>query len=210
MYKQIQGPETTNENIRYATISVLPKSSYLGVIFFFQVYSRLLNNPYEKIEYSAIPMFYELSSTYGKEYLDIVHTQCPKFNDIARNNQHQLWQALNYDLNIPWNMQLRDSLGEEYSAQHRIVFIYRNPLDQLLSHYRYLKGIETHSSKVNVELNDFTDFIFKRDALSSYIKMFYSYHIMRQYYPEHILFVPYEELVTNKSHRFAFRCSSSK
>lgn len=195
MYQHISGPDHTNTGLLYAKISVLPKSSYMGMCLFLNTYATLLYNPTAKIELRLRPT---MSHVFNKKRFKVGHFQCPEFTAEATEQELASWYALAYPRTLPWNMQKGSSEYDEYSEYSRLVFIYRNPLDQLISHYKYFKKRERDDQAGPIDLGELENFIFKQNALSAYIKMFYSFHIMRQKHPEHILFVPYEELLKNR------------
>lgn len=192
MYKDILGPDHNNIGVEYALVSVLPKSGYVAVNNFLRTYDELLNDtdPDVKTFYNFIT-----STQFKKKQFISAHIECFGFHEHVDRDKLALWSSLQYSDFLPWNLPY-DFFPEvrEFSPQHRFVFIFRNPLDQLLSYYLFMRGAKEQT----FDIQDFVDFIFNRHGLSSYLKLFFTFHVVREKYPEHILFVPYEAIMHDK------------
>ncbi|HSX20593.1 MAG TPA: sulfotransferase domain-containing protein [Gammaproteobacteria bacterium] len=197
MYQHISGPDQTNIGIDYAKISVVPKSGYLGMCVFFNTYEQLLSQPNNQVE---ITHAHAATSRFGKKHFQIGHIECPQFREHANPQELALWDALAYTRSIPWSMYRERAPYAEFSSQSRLVFIYRNPLDQLVSHYKHCNKLPADDAADPIDPQALEKFIFEYNALGAYIKMFYSFHIARQHYAAHILFVPYEEIMQNRAY----------
>lgn len=218
MYNEIIGPNRTNSNISNAYIFVLPKSGtvYLGI--FFRVYHDLLNG-----KTPSISQFKHQNCNkhlFGKNDFSVEHSECPGFKYIETDRKNlALWNRLNYytsgwkgeanrlkklDSHMDQHVSKHvASLNKEFLETTKIVFVYRNPLDQLVSYFRHLQHSITddhhYKSGKNASKISLEDFIFYEGALDSYIKQFYTFHKVSQSFPELILFIPYEELINNKT-----------
>lgn len=195
-YQEISGPDQANVGIKYASISVLPKSSYVGTTIFFNTYAKLLSNPSSEIE---IIYRKENMQSFGKACFEIGHLECPILQNEIPPDSLDLWKDLTHGHNIPLASPLKTPLLSQFSAEHRIVFIYRNPLDQFLSLYKYINRMPPDDAENGTPFDneDFTKFVFK-EALPAYIKFFYPFHVAKQKFPDSILFVPYEEIIQNR------------
>ena len=74
----------------------------------------------------------------------------------------------------------------------RIAYLYRNPLDQAVSHYRHLFWLEKQIQPVafRAGLNDWM----RKDAIESYLKQYFSYYAMTQSHPSNVIRICYEDL----------------
>lgn len=207
MYKDIIGPDKQNTDITHAMIWVLPKSSNIGTGAFFHVYNMLL----EGIE----PKDYELMHVpkslkeFNKEHFVVGHAEFPGLKKLEKDPKKlQLWNSLSYTQFLRWepNGPIRETIVSKISEadvsflEHcRVVFIFRNPLDQMLSYYKHYNHLPPDDQTIpNLKpSNTLEDSIFNH-GISNYIKMFYTFHVARETYPDHILFIPYEKLMSDR------------
>ncbi len=217
MYNHIVGPDQVNEKISHAYIWVMPKSGTVFISIFMNVYSELLNTKYptdKELQYS-----YPKISLFGKTEFVVEHAECPGYIE-AETDPHMLslWKNLSYnDPNWAGNVSRKKQLSlimapaanknlggndKKFLSRCKIVFIYRNFLDQMISWFKHQRGYmpDNHSSKPGSSISkaELERFIFDKGALVNCIKLFYSYHVVSKKYPDMILFVPYEEIITNK------------
>lgn len=198
MYKQNLMPEYPKVEIQTAAIWTIPKSGTTAIGHFFNQYGlRLSAENKEKL--------------FSKKMFPISHSECPGFN--TKNNDPLMvkkWQALKYAKTIGWNL-LHPTWMEidkhiklsDHAALHscKIVFLFRNPLDQLISHYKHAKNYpeDKYLGKIENAFADLEKFIFEQHALDAYLKMFYSYHVVRQRFPELFLFITYETFTQDRA-----------
>lgn len=209
MYHKIIGPDKQNTDITDAMIWVLPKSGNIFTSIFFKVYNMLLNGeePTDEDLLHEIPK----PQQFNKQFFTVGHAEFPGLKEMEVDEQKlQQWQDLSYSNYLPWvrsGAKRKEIVSKvisedpEFLKHCRIVFIFRNPLDQLLSHYKHFNSAppdDRVDATTNVPNISLEDFIFNKDALSSYIKMFYTFHLAIKKFPDHILCIPYEELITNK------------
>jgi hypothetical protein len=210
MYHKITGPDKQNTDITDAMIWVLPKSGNIFTSIFFKIYNMLLNGEVptdEELLYSGASK----PQQFNKRFFIVNHAEFPGLKEMEVDEQKlQQWQDLSYSNYLPWvrNGPKRKEIvtkiiGEdpEFLKHFRVVFIFRNPLDQLLSHYKHFNRAppdDRVDASTEVPSISLEEFIFNKNALSSYIKMFYTFHLAIKKFPDHILCIPYEELITNK------------
>lgn len=153
------------------------------------------------------------------DHLFVGHTVCPGFAHAAadfdwwaRTSFHvpgydYLHEYADYrDIGVevaPYAYAPVDVPAMERSAWEgrgqRIVLVYRNPLDQATSFFRYCQrhSNPTYHSPGGRPLTDtpFRAYLFE-SALPSYAKLFISFQAMAKKYPELVQLVPYERLIS--------------
>lgn len=209
MYRNIIPAAESNSSVTHACVWVLPKSGTIHLRIFFHVYNKLLCD--EPITDADLVLNEANKKLFAKEYFVVEHAEFDGFQnlDVDPEKVH-LWKKLQYGLNIPWEMEDERSktllfrLRTEprtFLPQCKIVFIYRNPLDQMVSYYNHFRALPPNSLTWRIDMQRLTigDFIFKHDALDSYIRMFYTFHIAKKHYPDLIMFVPYEEMIAKRN-----------
>lgn len=209
MYHKIIGPDKQNTDITDAIIWVLPKSGNIFTSIFFKIYNMLLNGEEPKDEdlIYGPPRFRQ----FNKQYFIVNHAEFPGLEAMEVDEEKlQQWKDLSYSNFLPWVsngskhkeiVTKINSLDPEFLKHCRVVFIFRNPLDQLLSHYKHFNSAppdERVDASVETPSISLENFIFTENALSSYIKMFYTFHVAIQKFPDYILCIPYEKLITDK------------
>lgn len=209
MYNKILGPNEVNTNVTYAHARILPKSNMVGTSIFFRVYHDLLHG--KKIDDSQLYYKKIDINLFGKKCFSLYHGSCPGFppKDIdpkllALWRQQSFytagWDPLDdIKKNINFNMLINN---KEFLNSCKIVFIFRNPLDYLVSYHRHQwhsvtdnHKYKTNKSASNLSLEEFT---FDEGALGSWVKQFFTYHILKDQYPDMILLVPYEEIINDR------------
>ena len=136
-----------------------------------------------------------------------VHATCPGFEEAYVGPLREPWDALDYysagyDFGsgtfIENNM---DVFAPTRNPGIRIVYLYRNPLDQCVSYYRHAENhVRDEKRKVGSDngkdrpIESLSDFM-RSAGLDSYIKQYLSYRLMSQKYDANILMVPYEKLI---------------
>ncbi len=146
------------------------------------------------------------------------HISCPRIEETLQGRQLEQWRQLRfyndgYDVlgatieDNPNMKTLHDDLGgfDFANENTRIVFIYRNPLDQFVSYYNHMenhvdettRGYQDQNGKFHF-FEDLNDFIFN-GALDSYLKMYASFAWSMPKYGNQIKMIPYET-VKNDPH----------
>jgi len=165
------------------------------------------------------PLF-RVRGTLPADHLFIGHTVCPGFAAVAgevdwwaRTPFHvpgydYLHEGMNYQYTpvdlapygyTPIRVPALERLAGKGRGQ-RIVLVYRNPLDQAASYFRYCRDHrdQTYSSINGQPLTSvpFRDYLFG-SALPSYAKQFISFQILAARHPGLVRLVAYERLVNN-------------
>lgn len=124
---------------------------------------------------------------------------------------HTLWNELQYSGAVPWTKWF-GATGEERDffrnatpeilREVKTVFVYRNPLDQMVSHFKHTKSFPADvdlNDNERAQLNDLAKFMLQEGALDSYIKLYLTFHLM-QTQNDNLLFVAYEDLMRDPGH----------
>lgn len=188
MYKHAIEPAPAPK-VSYSTVLTMPKSGTVSMQNFFIAYTKQILNMPDLEAYDWVAE----QNAFNKISFRILHLTCPEFRKYVSAEDYARWESLQYSWGIQWDMQEaynRQPALERLTPDHHIVFLFRNPLDQLISNYHYAKAL--HQSI------DLEDFIFNKHGLDAYIKMFYSFHVVRQIHPNNFLFVTYEELMHDR------------
>lgn len=203
--------QTSLAKVEYGGIFVLPKSGTIYLKSFFGLYVQGIKNPALDYKSALITNNFsgrEIEKLGFKKGL-VAHEPCPGFSAFFKQDSlygkwHQLkyfthgWECSGSDEEIREKIE-RSMINQ--SLNFKIVFVYRNPLDHLVSYHRYnmfSKG-NTHryaDSKTPQEISLY-DHSFREGGLESYIKFYYTFFQMAKNFPHNIKFVTYEELSRN-------------
>jgi hypothetical protein len=142
------------------------------------------------------------------------HCICPGFLRACQGRDRSDWDQLvfytpGYDYGsgrfIEGNQKVFSPLQ---NPDIRIVYLYRNPLDQIVSYYRHIQKHRQETTRsIATESGDevvFTDLShFLRTAgVDGYIKQYWTYHYMKTKVPDRLFLLPYEELMASPPHAF--------
>ncbi len=152
------------------------------------------------------------------EHLFIGHTACPGFRSLA--NRFEWWPDTSF--HVPGYDYLHDGHDYRYTPVdladyeyapiypnrlearaaagrgQRAALVFRNPIGQALSYFRYCQASD--SEKYNTLVGrplakvPFREFLFEH-ALLSYAKQFVSYQAMAERHSDSVLLIPYERLM---------------
>lgn len=198
MYKNILGPESTSADITMRCILAVPRSGSTFVHIFLHVYNALLN----KQPITDQDLIYDGLDEVVVNGARIItdHAECPGFRAIAKPEKLAQWDALcdskpvSYFLGKPPSEFTSDFVQNSAFLSTKMVFLFRNPLDQVLSLFKYC----TSSKQSDFPKVDLDAFIHNEHMFNLYIKLFYPFHIVRQHHPDMLLCIPYEQLLTDK------------
>jgi hypothetical protein len=182
---------------------------------------RLVGNPsgprFDFQRFKGGPLFW-VRGALPMEHLFIGHTVCPGFAELGakidwwrRTAFHvpgydYLHEGMNYRYTpvelAPYQYTPIRVPALERSAKQgrgqRIVLVYRNPLDQVASYYRYCQEHQdqTYNTVEGRPLAaiPFHDYLFE-SGLPSYAKQFFSFQCLAARYPDLVWLVPYETLM---------------
>lgn len=185
----------------------MPKSGTWYLICFFWSYNEALKgklpdlaNALKEMEVDADPALDSL----GINVMHTVHCVAPGYEE-ANDPSYALWKDLQFYATF-YNFGSR--VANQYSNPIRnknakIIYIYRNPLDQFLSMFNHL----IHHSELSYRymkkngkeelIKSLPEFIFEASGIDSYIKQYHSFVYMKKNYPDNFLLVTYEDLMKN-------------
>jgi hypothetical protein len=173
--------------------------------------------PFDFQRFKGGPLF-RVQGTMPADHLFIGHTVCPGFAELAdafdwwtRTPFHvpgydYLHEGMNYQYTpvelapykyAPVRVPTLERCARKGRGQ-RIVLVYRNPLGQAASYYRYCQDHKdpTYSSFKGRPLASvpFHDYLFE-SGLPSYAKQFISFQALAMRHPDLVRLVPYERLM---------------
>ena len=132
----------------------------------------------------------------GKSLI-VGHGYCPGYESNISNQWHAKWSELpnsdnwfnalstyNFSNNPQYNFATNKNL--------KVVFVYRNPYDCLLSLYDHLQEHKNY----NLANKSFDSFVV--EVLPHYIKSYVSFREMKAKYEENILLIKYENLIKER------------
>lgn len=206
-------------NKKIALIATMPKSGTWYARLFFWCYSQQLDHARPDLEGMLRERRIHGQSTsagaLGWDALYIGHSVCPGFADLSDPCMEE-WQALQYVIeDYNWGeTHLRaagewDLLNPLLEPHARIIYLYRNPLDQCVSFHRYAMAQvhDVHRAMVRqdgsrFEVSSLQDFIFRFGGLGAYLKQYYTFRQMQRQFPGNVLMVPYEHLTADPARAF--------
>lgn len=185
----------------------MPKSGTEYLMIFFVLYKKLL------IKQDIVLTDYFPMCSFPVEFnntrLLFNHDACPGFyNPEVQAELDPRWSKLEYGDLMPWTKWFNSTAEELHILRNastlqlqdiRSVFVYRNPLDQLVSHFKHSNSFPADidlSAADYEKFNDLPNFIFHERALDSYIKLYLTFEYMKNKH-QNLLFITYEELSTN-------------
>ena len=148
-----------------------------------------------------------------------IHTICPGFLEHCRGGARAGWDALRfynpgYDYGygrfIAGNEAVFSPLQ---NPAIRIVYIYRNPLDQCVSFFRHTRKHRQDSTRTyidkdgidrdgaEIEIADQRTYL-RRVGMEAYIKQYFTFHVMKQRCADNLMMLPYERLVRDRDGSF--------
>lgn len=174
-----------------AFIATIPKSGTNMLHYFFHYYDSALAkvsfDPSDSLLNKPAP-YLELSNSGIGKFL-IGHSYCTGFKNHYKGDKRRAWEDLMINQGfIPLEESihtLEEFVDPALNKSVRIAFIYRNPLDQLVSMYTY------------------TNMIYKieeayKNEIESYVKVFFTFKKMMKKFTDKITFFTYEDLMRNK------------
>ena len=193
------------KNLNPCLISTMPKSGTWYCHYFFWTLNKILENKNFDINKYEFKGNFKIKNNhfYKKSRILIGHASCPGYEEI-KDEYKKIWHKKKYWTDgYVWVNQI---IGSEYNPNTnnklKIVYIYREPLSQFLSSFKYNQN---HSAKDQAKQKkiDFRDFCFKSSAVDSYIKHFHTFKVMKIVYPDNILLIKYEDLISKPFNTFS-------
>ncbi len=138
-----------------------------------------------------------------------VHSICPGFPDLYHGSHRERWNELEFYVD-GYNYGYQKFIGNNIATYSpalnpaiRIIYLFRNPLDQVVSYFRHARHNKNQHKIVSqgtdgssVEMSSSSEFL-RLAGLEAYIKQYFTFKIMVKTYPQNILMVPYEHLKRN-------------
>lgn len=143
-----------------------------------------------------------------------VHCICPGFPDLCRGPLREKWDALSFVVdgyNYGYPKFIADNLGvfsPDLNPAIRIIYLYRNPLDQAVSYFRHARHnqdrdriMRREADGAAVEMATASEFL-RCAGLDSYIKQYLTFAALAPVYPRNILMIGYEDLIRSPESTF--------
>jgi len=140
------------------------------------------------------------------------HSIFPNFEQIYKGSFRNAWDELSFYCNaFNSGHNVVEEAPEQFSPllneDLKIIYLYRNPLDQMVSAFHHYKGSmsEQHRTYFDPKLDQRVPFLsasehLRQGGLEGYIKQFFSYYEMRG--NPNLMMVNYESLVAKPQHIF--------
>ena len=170
----------------------------------------LIKSDYDKTGYDAFfishwgcPGFDRYNGKYKKEWDNLIFYNSytyPSFLGQIPNRLTQKTMEKRYNTYYNWN--------PEKNNDARLVYLYRNPLDQSVSYFTSIQkmklqelryGINNQSEKILIK--DVKDYI-RTVGMDNYIKHYLPYTLMKEKYPDNFLLIQYESMVREPEKTF--------
>ncbi|MCL2926303.1 MAG: tetratricopeptide repeat protein, partial [Trichodesmium sp. MAG_R04] len=181
-------------------IATVPRSGTNFIQYFLHYYNAILKFGYvpdEILDSSGKP-FVEMDGIDGINSIIVGHTYFPGVDITCPHSIYFQYEKLPYESYYdpikPIVQQHIKSICPLINKDARIVFIYRNPLDQVISIRKQLRNSAiTRDDKVLVTLlQDESKFYEK--FLLMYTKLYWSFRIGKHFFPDNVCFIQYERL----------------
>ena len=124
-----------------------------------------------------------------------IHTICPGFGDACHGEERRKWDALEFyvpGFNYGYGKFIEGNervFSPAINGDIRIVYIYRNPMDQCVSYFRHIEHHRQPSTRSYVDsdgaektIENLKHYI-GRVGIDAYIKQYYTFHVMKKAYP---------------------------
>jgi hypothetical protein len=174
-------------------LSTMPRSGTWYAFHFFENFYRQLTRHelgYERHHFEVYP---ELALAKAH-----VHANCPGFIEHCRGPERDAWNALSgelpgYDYAAEFVAANRQHFSPTTNRRVRIIYLYRNPLDQIVSVYHHFRRHRDYQGMI-ARIPD-ERALLRETGLDSYIKQFLTFRHMATAFPDNVMLVSYEELM---------------
>jgi len=189
----------------------LPRSGTWYSFYFFEFLNAVITRG-SKVK--AQHGFEEYQALGFKKYH--VHSIFPGFLDEYQGPFRKHWNLLEFHhpgVNYGYKLveKERDVFFPSRNADARVVYFYRNPLDQAVSlfHHQSDSKVEETDQPVlkylhhgqTLSIGTPAEFL-RIKGIDSFIKQYFTFHVMLDAYRANLLMVPYEEMVTDPEKTF--------
>ncbi|MBW1702365.1 MAG: sulfotransferase domain-containing protein [Deltaproteobacteria bacterium] len=200
----ISQDNSNNNNLKVGLIATMPRSGTWYNHYFFYFYDGILNG-HTEFSFELPKDKVGVIRNIDLDAFLICHSVCLGFYKY-HGQYREVWDKLNFYVDgYNWAKNIIDSnirhFDPSLNADVKIVYLYRNPLDQAVSFFRHA---QKHKDQRHMQYKDrfgntcaiktLQEFIFNI-GLESYIKQFLTFKVMKDIYSHNILTVKYEELV---------------
>ncbi|MBI2707566.1 MAG: sulfotransferase domain-containing protein [Proteobacteria bacterium] len=189
-----------------ALLSTMPKSGTWYLICFLWSYNEALKNNKVNLLEALKTKGADANPTLDALNISTLYTghwEAPGYKEMKRRDPYYSeWNKLAYY--VP-TYDFGPAIAEQFNPQKdpdaKVIYIYRNPLDQLISMYRHSTHhvIPRHRQMIRdgeyVDFKNLQEFIFEASGIKSYIKQYHSFKVAQSQYPDNFLLIPYEELI---------------
>ena len=168
-------------------------------------------------EFYAADRKFAVKDTLGLDRLFIAHATCPGFKDHYRGDLLGAWGNLRFyggglahdngDI-VMQNPRRKKVFDPYFNRNAKIIYIYRNPLDQAVSsfvghqnHKREILRYKINESGERELITDVKDYFYS-EGLDAFIKQFFTFKAMQALFPKNILILTYEQLIREPEKAF--------
>ena len=193
-----------SDDYKAGIIATMPRSGTWYNYYLFNFYLQLLQGKTNlNARVSPIPIV--CKDTIGLDFMFICHTICPGFHR-HQGKYREAWDRLvfyapGFNSANDFIEKNKKFLDPSLNKGARIVYLYRNPLDQAVSffrhvlnhkdqRYRYRKDFQGNMVLMT-SVREYIDHV----GLEAYIKQFLTFKIMRDIWPDNIIMITYENLM---------------
>jgi hypothetical protein len=199
------------DDYKAGIIATMPRSGTWYNHYFFDFYHQLLQGKTDlNAKVTSAPI--SAKDTIGLDFMLICHATCPGFHHY-QGKHREAWDKLVFYVNgfnhakdiIEHNIKFLDPF---LNKDARIVYLYRNPLDQAISFFRHAQNHKDQQhryrkdSQGNMVLMTNVKEYIHHVGLEAYIKQFLTYKIMKDMWPDNILMVTYKNLTRDPKATF--------
>lgn len=197
------------EGYTIALIATMPRSGTWLSFYFLEFLDLYLSGRKQLNTRLDLEVYHSLRL--GKVH---IHTICPGFPEHCRGGTRARWEALSF-----YNPGFDYGYGRFIAGNEavfsplenpaiRIVYIYRNPLDQCVSFFRHTRSHRQDSTRsiidktgAEIEIADERDYL-RRVGMEAYVKQYVTFHVMKQYCGDNLFMLPYERMVRDRDGSF--------
>lgn len=206
-----------HQTSRIALVLTMPRSGTWYHRYFFAFYQHLLKGAkpedlVSKVLQGEIQASSPMAGTaFGPALFMVNHSICPGFLQICEPEFLQTWNQLQFYVDgFVEGLRFTESplLNPVNNPEVRIVYVYRNPLDQAVSFFNHIRK---HKDAINrfytdeqgqkVEITSVKLYLFQV-GLESYLKQYMTFKYMAEKYPGQIVMKSYESLQQSPSQHF--------
>jgi len=185
-------------------LGTMPRSGTNFITYFFNYFHMALSGTLNYKNLMPIEVVKGGWSASMHDSLDfrwflVSHNYCPGFESLCTNSLRKKWNNSikekydNNDMNYIFLIEkFRNILYPNLNENVKIIFLYRNPLDQIISLSKHFKN---HIAPLENSGLDNKESILL--LVNQYLKMYISYDYMKKQYPDNIKMLSYEKLVKN-------------